>query len=315
MTKTVLVTGGLGYLGGRIALHLSEQGHDPEFELRLTTRRNSEAVPPWAAGMEVAGADFAAEKDFSALCLGVDTVVHLAALNAAQCANDPELAVRVNVTGTENLFDAAARAGVGRFIYVSTAHVYGAPLEGVLDENTPPRPAHVYAETHLAAEDIVLGGNGPMGIVLRLSNAVGVPADKEADCWLLAANDLCRRAATGNDLVLRGDGLDVRDFVALKDVCRAIEHFQSLDGDAVADRVFNIGGGSMTILDMAERIAGRTAAMFGSRPNIRRKEADSGEKALRLDYRIDRLLGTGFTPGGNLDDEIDATLKFCRQTF
>jgi UDP-glucose 4-epimerase len=80
-------------------------------------------------------------------------------------------------------------------------------------------------------------------------------------------------------------------------------------------RVFNVGGGSMTMLTLAGRIAGRSEAIFGERPEITRSEPDPGEQAPQLDYRIDRLLGTGFEPAGNIDDEIDATLKLCRQAF
>ncbi len=312
MNGNVLVTGGLGYLGGRLSKHLA--GRD-DWTPRLTSRRTGAAPPSWTDGMEVVTADFGGDGDMTSLCQGMDAVVHLAALNAQQCADDPDLAARVNVTGTKNLFDAAMGKGVKRFIYVSTAHIYGAPLEGIIDEDSAPRPAHAYAETHLAAEEIVLAGGGPLGIVLRLSNAIGAPADTEADCWMLAANDLCRQGATDNVLVLHGSGLDVRDFVPLLDVCRAIDHFLALDGDDLTDRVFNVGGGSMTMLALAERIAGRAEAVLGNRPDIRRKEPGLAEEALRLDYRIERLLGTGFTPAGNIDDEIDATLKLFRQTF
>jgi UDP-glucose 4-epimerase len=304
----VLITGGLGYLGGRIALHLAGNGH----KVRLTTRRAETATPSWAAEMEVVGAGFEADNDFGALCRDVDAVVHLAAMNAAQCADDPDLAERVNVNGARDLFDAAGSAGVWRFIYASTAHVYGAPLAGVLDEDTPPRPAHPYSETHLAAEEIVLAGDGPFGVVLRISNAIGAAADAGADCWMLAANDLCRQAAAGKGLSLRGSGLDVRDFVPVFDVCRAVDHFLGQDP---AHGVFNVGGGSMTVLALAGRIAGRSEAIFGERPEITRTEPDPGEQAPQLDYRIDRLLGTGFTMTGNIDDEIDATLKLCRQAF
>ena len=309
MTKTVLVTGGLGYLGGQISVHLANHG----WKVRLTSRRTAEDVPDWAAGMEVVGADFSTKNDFSVLCRDVDAVVHLAALNAAQCAADPDLAKRVNVTGTRNLFDAAG--GTKHFIYVSTAHVYGEPLEGVINEDIPPCPVHPYSETHLAAEEIVLTGDGPEGLVLRLSNAIGAPADAGADCWMLAANDLCRQAAARNDLSLRGNGLEVRDFVPLSDVCRTVDHFLGFDGDALEVRVFNVGGGSMTMLALAERIAGRAKAVLGVRPDIQRKEPSPAEEALQLDYRIERLLGTIFTPAGNIDDEIDATLRFCRQAF
>jgi len=304
---TILVTGGLGYLGGRIALHMAGNGRN----VRLTSRRAE--APAWAEGMEVVSADFSTDEDFSALCRDVDAVVHLAALNVQQCTDDPAQAERVNVIGTRNLIDAAGKAGVRRFIYVSTAHVYGAPLAGVIDENSPPRPGHIYSETHLAAEEIVLADDSPLGVVLRLSNAIGSPADTGANCWMLAPNDLCRQAVVGNKLELRGSGLDVRNFTPILDICRAVTHF--LDADALTDRIFNVGGGSLTLLALAEGIAGRAEAIFGDRPEVRRKEPSPGERALRLDYRIDRLLGSGFTPAGNIDDEIDATLEICRQAF
>lgn len=302
---TILVTGGFGYLGGRIAQHLFEQGRN----VRLTSRRAK--APAWAKGMEVVGADFASDTDFNDLCLNVDAVVHLAALNAQQCDDAPELAERVNVTGTRNLFESARNAGVRRFVYVSTAHVYGTPLQGVLDENTLPHPAHVYGVSHLAAEEIVRSE----GIVLRLSNAIGAPADSQANCWMLAANDLCRQAVTGNGLELRGNGLDVCDFVPVLDVCRAVNHFLGPDGETTSERIFNVGGKSMTMLALAKRIAGRAETFLGNRPNIQRKKPSPGEQELRLDYRIDRLLGSGFSPVGNIDDEINATLEFCHQTF
>jgi len=313
MKGNVLVTGGLGYLGGRLSKHLAGR---EGCALRLTCRRAGAAVTPsWAEGMEVVAADFGDDRDLTPLCQDMEAVVHLAAMNTAQCADDPEQARRVNVTGTLNLWDAAKKAGVQRFIYVSTAHVYGAPLEGVLDEDTLPRPVHPYSETHLAAEKIVLSGDGPLGVVLRLSNAIGTPADKDADCWMLAANDLCRQAVAGNGLELRGSGLDVRDFVSVFDICRSVEHFLTLDGGAMEDRVFNVGGGAMTMLALAERIASRAEVVMGRRPDIRRKEPSPGEEPHRLDYRTDRLFGSGYTPTGKIDDEIYATLKFCRQAF
>jgi UDP-glucose 4-epimerase len=312
MNGKVLITGGLGYLGGRLSKHLSDRG---KWATRLTSRRTGNALPSWADAMEVVTADFGDDGDMASLCQGMDAVVHLAAMNADQCANDPEKANRVNVAGTQSLWDAAIKTGVKRFIYVSTVHVYGAPPIGVITENTAPCPAHPYSETHHRAEEIVLSGEGPLGVVLRLSNAIGVPTDEKADCWMLAANDLCRQAVTEKGLHLRGSGLDVRDFVAIADVCRVVEHFLVLKNTALVDRIFNVGGGAITMLGLAECISNRAEVLFGNRPEISRKEPSPGEKAPRLDYRIDRLLGTGFAPTGNIEDEIDATLKFCHQAF
>ena len=153
MSQTVLVTGGLGYLGGRILGHLDACG---PYTLRASTRRPPRDRPAWAGTMRVVRADLLDDGALAAVCDGVDTVLHLAAMNARDCAADPERAHIVNVTGTAKLLAAAETAGVRRFVYVSTAHVYGAPLRGEISEETVPRPAHPYATTHRAAEELVL---------------------------------------------------------------------------------------------------------------------------------------------------------------
>ncbi len=152
MSETVLVTGGLGYLGGRILGHLEASG---KYDLRVSTRCPPEDRPAWTGSIQVVQADLLVEDALAGLLDGVDVVLHLAAMNARDCAADPERARMVNVVGTGKLLAAAEKAGVRRFVYVSTAHVYGAPLLGEISEETVPRPVHPYAITHRAAEELV----------------------------------------------------------------------------------------------------------------------------------------------------------------
>ncbi|MCB2100602.1 MAG: SDR family oxidoreductase, partial [Rhodobacterales bacterium] len=249
MIPSVLVTGGLGYLGGRLLAHLREAGFGA---LRATSRRARR--PAWFQDLDLVqtGMD-----DFGGLvgaCTGVDAVVHLAALNAQACGADPALARAVNVGGTERLLRAAHAAGVERVVYLSTAHVYGAPLAGRLDEHSPTvsgnpgaqPPAHPYATTHRAAEDAVrdwAGRTGGTAVVLRLSNAVGAPMDAGADCWMLLVNDLCRQAVTTGRLALRGPGLDRRDYLPLADAVAAVAHLLAADRNVLGDGLFNVGSG------------------------------------------------------------------------
>jgi UDP-glucose 4-epimerase len=314
MTLKVLVTGGLGYVGGRLARHLAANG----YALRLTRRPGGRALPDWAKSFEIAEADFAAEALPANLCDGIDAVVHLAALNAPQCAADPERAIAVNIAGTERLLRQAADAGVKRFLYLSTAHVYAAPLAGTIDEDMVPRPAHPYGWTHRAAEDIVLAAKGPSGgmegIALRMTNAVGAPADAGADCWMLVANDLCRQVVAEGAITLSGSGEPRRDFIAMADVTAALTHMLQLPTQKLGRRLFNLGGGeTLRIIDLAERIADGAERRFGKRPEIRRRPSDGPAPA--LDFRIHRLAASGFTPTGDLAREIDQTLALCQDAF
>ncbi len=315
MTSTVLITGGLGYVGGRIALALRQSG---KYRLRLATRGAVTAPPSWLPDAEAITMDVASDGDLDEACKDASVVIHLAALNEHECIADPQHALTVNGLGTLKLLQAAQRAHVGRFVYFSTAHVYGAPLIGRIDESSVPRPIHSYAITHRVAEDFVLAAHAMRaltGIVLRMSNGFGVPAHASVNRWTLIVNDLCRQAVSTGKLVMRSAGLDQRNFIALEDVGRASLHVLNMPTESVGDGLFNLGGtGSMRVIDLAELIAQRCEMVLGHRPGIEHPAA-TGEAPPMLDYRSDRLFATGFEPGSNMNGEIDATLRLCKSSF
>ena len=317
MTDAVLITGGFGYVGGRIARDLVGSGPG---KVRIGSRRDPGARPDWARGLEVARMDFSDLDSLVRACDGITTVIHMATPNEIVCGHDPVLAIEATVMGTLRLILAAQASGVRRFVFFSTAHVYGAPLQGAIDETRLPRPVHPYAIAHKAAEDLVLAERdaGRLdAVVLRLSNGIGTPADAGIDRWTLVGNDLCRQFASEGMLTLQSSGTAVRDFIPLSDVVAAVRHILSLPADALRDGLFNLGGGkpALSIYMVAERIAARAEALFGIRPPIRRPEPQPDEKTVDLDFRIDRLRALGFSPAFDLDAEIDATLALCRDHF
>ena len=316
MTDVVLITGGLGYVGGRIAQALAQCG---KHRLRLSTHRPDCTPPVWLSTAEVVSLDVTRDADFDQACKGITGIVHLAAINEQDCVADPQRALLVNGLGTLKLLQAALRAGVERFIYLSTAHVYGAPLAGTITENSLPRPTHPYAITHHIAEEFVLAAHAQRtltGIVLRMSNSFGAPTHANIERWELIVNDLCRQAVTQKQLVLRSSGLQRRDFVTLSDAGRAIDHLLHLPAAACSDGLFNLGGDcTRAIIELAERIAERCATTLGFRPAIQRPQPAAGETGNTLDYRFDKLKATGFAVHGGMDAEIDATLRLCEKTF
>jgi UDP-glucose 4-epimerase len=316
MTRRILIAGGLGYVGGRVAQALVDQ---PGVQLRLGLRHPPTSPPPWFSRVECVPLDLLAGDTLEAACRGVQEVINLAAMNEIQSAADPEQALRVNGAGTLKLLQAAQAAGALRFIYFSTAHVYGTPLAGIITERSLTRPVHPYAITHRVAEDFVLAARDRGligGLVMRLSNGIGPPAYSGVDRWTLVVNDLCRQAVLTGKLKLRTSGLQWRDFIALTDVARAILHFQGLADPAWADGLFNLGAGrSWRILDLAQEIARRCQAELGFTPTLDRPEAAVSEDFPPLDYRIDKLTATGFRPRNDFVAEIDATLRFCRDLW
>lgn len=309
----LLITGGFGYLGGRLAQFLASQtGH----EILLGSRQHT-APPSWLTQAKVAQTRWDSPSGLANICAGVEAVVHLAGMNAQDCAVDPAAALEVNAVATARLLQAAIRQGVKRLVYLSTAHVYGSPLTGVITEATYPTSLHPYATSHRAGEDVVRAACQSKeieGIVIRLSNAYGAPAHKDANCWMLLVNDLCRQGVTTQRMVLHSSGLQRRDFITLTDACRAISHLLELRAERLGDGLLNVGGGwTPTILEMAQRIAERIQAATGQKPEILRKEDQDTETKGLLDYRINKLTDTGFHVNGmdNVDQEIDGLVQFC----
>jgi UDP-glucose 4-epimerase len=310
MTSRILITGGLGYLGGRIARHLA-----PSSELLLGTRRSDVPNPDWLKTGRVIRLDVLSD-DIAAAFRGVDVVIHLAAVNENDSLASPANALRVNAGGTLNVLTAAKAAAVKRFVYFSTAHIYGSPLTGTITEQTLPKPVHPYAITHRAAEDFVLAERAIEGIVIRLSNGFGAPERTDVDRWTLLVNDLCRQAVTTQSLVLKSSGMQRRDFVTLHDTARAVEHLIELPAAALGDRLFNVGGeNSMTVYDVARFIQTRCQATLGFRPEIKRPQPDPNEVSLPLHYDIQKLKATGFQLNGDMALEIDETLRLCHAAF
>lgn len=314
MTVQVLITGGFGYIGGRVAQQLANAG----FSVYLGTRRSELTAPAWLPQAQVTHLDWNAPAALANACAGIDCVVHLAAMNEVDSARSPVEALRMNGLGSLHMLEAAIAAGVPRFIYFSTAHIYGAPLAGTITEATLPRPQHPYAITHKVAEDFVLAAHDQKrieGLVFRLSNGFGAPLTADVDRWTLVVNDLCRQAVTSGALRMHTPGTQLRDFITLEDVARAIVHSLNLDVSALADGLFNLGGDyAVPVFTMAEHIVARWEVMTGQELPFYRPVAQE-TSPLALLYSCEKFKQTGFNLTADIAREIDATLTLCQAAF
>ncbi len=316
MIKKVLITGGLGYIGGRISSFLSKS---KLYQLSIGTRDYRQSKPDWLSSGELVNLDISEQGSLEEACSGVHTVIHLAATNEFESALDPVHALDINSIGSLKLLNVAINAGVQRFIYISTAHVYGSPLTGLLTEKSFARPQHPYAITHKTAEDFILAAHDKgqiNSVVLRLSNGFGCPERASVNRWTLLVNDLCKQAITTGKIVLNSSGIQTRDFISLEDVSRAVEHVLNMPENATADGLFNLGGeNSMKIIDIADKIVECSNVVLNLKLAIKHPEPKAGETSLNLDYCIDKLKSTGYTLTSNMSEEIDNTLKLCVDSF
>lgn len=311
----ILVTGAFGLLGGRLAQYLAAQ---PDVQVLLGTRQEVSAAS-WLPGATVVRTPWNTADDLGPLCTKVDAIVHVARMNAQDCAANPVAALEFNAVATARLLMAAAAQGVQRFVYVSTAHVYGSPLQGLITEATPAVSLHPYATSHRAGEDVVRSASFRKeieGVVIRLSNSFGVPTHKEVNCWMLLIPDLCRQAVTMRRMALQSSGLQRRNFLPMPDACRAIAHLLQVPMSALSGDVVNVGGDwTPAVWEVATLIQSRCESVLGFRPELTRIEPAQGETSADLQYRCDVLRNSGFRPVTDQVEEIDRLLMFCRTAF
>jgi UDP-glucose 4-epimerase len=199
---------------------------------------------------------------------------------------------------------------------MSTAHVYSSPLQGTVTEKTLTTNSHPYATSHLSGEREVAKRHqlgDVAGVILRCANGFGTPMDPSVNIWHVLVNDLCNQVALDGSMTLHSSGLQERNFIPIADICSAFLHFLNVDAHSVGDGLFNLGGPkSMTVLEMANVIAERSRSVLHIDPPIIRPQQTEPEVCIPLDYRIDKLISTGFSCVNDINFEIDQLLKMCK---
>lgn len=150
----VLVTGGAGYIGSVAAAMLLERGYDVVV-LDNLERGHHAAVPREAELLDCDLRD--ADATVSSVSrANVEAVLHFAALHLVpESVERPDAYYRTNVTGGINLLDAVKQADIGKFVFSSTAAVYGVPEASPITEDSPTRPINPYGRSKLMVEQIL----------------------------------------------------------------------------------------------------------------------------------------------------------------
>ncbi|OGH56112.1 MAG: hypothetical protein A3G34_12805 [Candidatus Lindowbacteria bacterium RIFCSPLOWO2_12_FULL_62_27] len=285
---TVLITGADGYIGRHLAPVLAARGLRV-CSIRADVRRASEV----RAAME-----------------GIDVVVHLACLPVNRSFEFPDEDFEVNALGTFNVLDAARRAGVKKVVYTSTCEVYGPPDAQPVDETHPVRPASPYAASKHSGELSCLIMCRVFGLpttILRLFNVYGLSAGLEERPTVEAA--FMKNVLQGRAPVIKSHPGTARDFVHVRDVCRAIA--LAIDAEAASGEIINIGAGVATSLqDLADLVIRLTGVAV--KPQIAPAASSSDPPLVcQADIRkAARLLG--WHPEVTLSEGLEEIHRFYR---
>jgi UDP-glucose 4-epimerase len=280
-TDKVVVTGGAGFIGSHLVDRLLADTHAQVVVLdnlhrgRLTNLAHHADSPRLSIIQgDVRDADLVLQT-----VRGADAIYHLAAQSTVMGAvEDLDYSFSTNVIGTFNALRAAAREGVGRFVFASSREVYGEPIELPVDEGQPLLAINFYGASKVMGEAYCRAfrrAHGLNAVILRLANVYG-PRDfgRVIPLWV-------EQASAGEDLTVYG-GKQVLDFTWVGQIVEALMRTAELEGPTPP---INIGSGTGTrIVDLARRIR----LMAGSHSQIRLVPARAVE-VVQYVARVDRM--------------------------
>lgn len=299
--RTILITGGCGFIGTNLVKYLSDRGYKVRILDNLSTSsriwatdRRQSKLPPVAL---ITG-DIRDREVVEKAVAGVDAVVHLAAYTSVvDSLGNPDEVFDINVNGTFNLLEACHHHGVENFIFASSNATVGEQAPPI-DETKVPQPLSPYGASKLAGEALCSTYHHSFGlrsVSLRFANCYGPYSEHTP----IVATAFMKWAREGKPLIIYGDGNQTRDFVHVDDVCYAV--YLSLTVPDSNSRVFQIGSGVETSINqLAEMI---TAVTGNSLQTIHEPERKGEVKRNCSDISEARAL-LGFEPKVKLEEGL-----------
>ncbi len=273
MGMRVLVAGGGGYIGSHMVLTLLEAGHDVVTVDNLIGGHRDAVL-----GGDFVQADLGDAGTLDTLLAShcVDVVMHFASfIEVGESVQDPGKYYRNNVCSTVHLLDAMVRRGVRKFIFSSTAAIFGEPAYVPIDERHPLAPVSPYGASKLMVERMLRDydrAHGLRSVCLRYFNAAGadplghIGERHEPETHLIplllqaAAGRRPYASIFGRDYDTP-DGTCVRDYIHVLDLCQA--HLRAMEWlrDGGASAAFNLGSGAgysvLSVIRAVERVTGK----------------------------------------------------------
>ena len=284
----ILVTGVAGFIGSHLCLSLLSRGFEVWGLDDLSHGDLGRVEELEEYGLRFVKVDIRDRVEVRRVLREVKPVgvAHLAALiSVPESFEKPALYMAVNVEGTRNLVSAANEVGVERFVYASSAAVYGNPVRLPIDEDHPTKPVSPYGKSKLLGEKCVLNEFRGSAFSLRLFNVYGRGQNPE---YAGVITKFLERVSRGEPPIIYGDGEQTRDFVYVGDVVDAF--IRALTSSLRGAYVFNIGTGNAVTINQLARMIIKLAGL-----NVEPIHADPRPGDIRHSYadisRTKRVLG------------------------
>jgi len=298
-TRSILVTGGAGYIGSILISALLDQGFKVTVLDTFMFKQNSLAAMCSNPNFEIIRGDARDENLLIEHATKADIVIPLAALvGAPLCALDPIGAKSLNLDGQLALLKSLSDDQWVLVPITNSGYGIGEPGK-MCTEETPMRPLSLYGQHKVEVENAALGRDNT--ISFRLATVFGMAPRMRID---LLVNDFVHRAVTDRAVVLFESHFK-RNYIHIRDVAAAflhgIQNFDTMRGGP-----YNVGlsDANLSKLELCEKIRDHV-------PEFAFLEAEIGEDPDKRDYIVSnaKLEATGFKPGHSLDDGIKELIK------
>lgn len=298
--KKVLVTGASGFIGKKVALHFKDMGYEV-----IGWVRKHEVTPFFIETPNM--------NDVETLVDALDRtkpdiVIHCAgSADVGKSVKNPEIDFQGNVVLTHNLLFAMHKLEMKdtRFVFLSSAGVYGNPKELPITEETELNPLSPYALHKLICEDLCkyFISNYGMNIkIARIFSAYG-PGLKKQIFW-----DMYNKAQSGNFCIL-GTGNESRDYIHINDVVKALYLIATVNSK---DVIFNVANGEEVLIrEVTELFAN---AIGISKDKIKYNGVVREGDPLNWKADIDKIAKLGYTKCVSIEDGINSYVEWCTTT-
>ncbi len=310
MSKTMLITGGAGFIGSNFTRLILNKY--PDYKVinldKLTYSGNLKNLRDVenSRNYSFIKGDVCDEKIVNILMKDVDIVVHFAAeTHVDRSIADASYFIKTDVLGTFNLLDSARKNNVKKFIQISTDEVYGSTEKGSFSEEDELKPSNPYSASKAGADRLAYSyfvtHKLPV-IITRSSNNFGSYQHPEKLIPLFITN-----ALEDKKLPLYGDGLNMRDWIYVMDNCEAIDFVMNSGKDG---EVYNIGAGNeRTNLEITKAILKE----LGKNESLIEFVKDRQGHDRRYSLNCSKINNLGWSPRFSFNDAIKQTVKWYKE--
>ncbi|MBU4374360.1 MAG: NAD-dependent epimerase/dehydratase family protein, partial [Euryarchaeota archaeon] len=239
----ILLTGGLGQVGSYLGERLSDSNEVTIID-NFSNSLNNIKLP---SKIKIIRGDIRNQKVVNELVSEADAIIHTAAQTSVnKSIEDPVYDADNNINGTLNFLEAARKSDIERFIYISSAAVYGDPITLPVNEEHPTNPLSPYGLSKLTSEKytrLYYNLYGLPTVCLRPFNIFS-PRQNPESPYSGVITKFIERIRNDQNPIIFGDGNQTRDFVYIEDVAAAI--FNTVENKKAVGDVFNIGTGKPT---------------------------------------------------------------------